>query len=323
MDYNLENFNIITRDTKTENDYLIKAIQLIKKAKKELQLSDTTDIDFRQLAIWLCEHKKNIKSSTWRYYKSSILYFLESYDSLEAIEAINYLKDIKSEGSLKHSTKTSSLKLKKICHEDWNKLYNYLISKNNKWNKELIEWLKSSLITGLRPIEWKNAKLETLDDKPVLLIKNAKFTNNRSHGEFRTLLLENLTHENLQIIKNHLNTTKTFVGMDEYEYFYRGCSVALNKACRSCWPRRKQHITLYSARHQFSSNAKLSGFTKAEIAAMMGHAVDITATIHYGRKQSGNEQLSITPLQEDVEKVREIKVSDFKTFIDTKQDNLL
>ena len=112
-----------------------------------------------------------------------------------------------------------------------------------------------------------------------------------------------------------------FLGMDEYDYFYNGCAIALYKACRQCWPRRKRHITLYSTRHQFSANAKSSGFSRAEIAAMMGHAVDITATIHYGRKQAGNEKVGILPVEDEVSKIRSVDINDMKVI--KKQDNLL
>ncbi len=154
-------------------------------------------------------------------------------------------------------------------------------------------------------------------------IQNAKNTNGRSHGETRTLVLKNVKEEDLLAIRNHLNNIRMFLGMDEYDYFYNGCAIALYKACRQCWPRRKRHITLYSTRHQFSANAKSSGFSRQEVAAMMGHAVDITATIHYGRKQAGNEELSVNPIEEDVFKVRSIDVEDFKTKINQKQDNLI
>jgi hypothetical protein len=55
---------------------------------------------------------------------------------------------------------------------------------------------------------------------------------------------------------------------------------------------------------------------------MMGHAVDITATIHYGRKQAGNEKLSVSPIEEDVSRVRKVEMEDFKAIAQNKKDNL-
>lgn len=320
----LEGFQEISRAESTKIDYLKRADQLLRKAKRELNMSDDDALDVRQFVIWLNDHKKNISRPAWRQYKSAVIYYLENYEDEQiAIEALEYLKDITSIGAMTTTERTSSLKLKKIPYEDWEKLDNYLKEKDNKWHEQLRVWLRSSIITGLRPVEWRNTQFFFHEAQPALKILNAKSTNGRAHGPSRTLLLQNMSDEDLKGIKHHLNNVRTFAGMGEYQYFYRGCAVALYKACRKCWPRRKRHITLYSTRHQFSANAKSSGFSRAEIAAMMGHAVDITATIHYGRKQAGNEQISVTPLDEDVSRVRNVDVDDFKSIANKKQDNLM
>ena len=322
--FELENFQTLTRNEQTKIDYLKRAEQLIKKAKKQLDMPQDEELDVRQLVVWLNEHKVNIARTTWRQYKSAVIYYLENHsDILAADEALEYIRDITSIGALIHTERTSSLKMKKISYEDWEKLDGYLKEKNKKWHEQLRFWLRASIITGLRPVEWKNAVFTQYENEPALKVQNAKNTNRRSHGENRTLILKNVKPEDLNAIRSHLNNIRTFSGMDAYEFFYNGCAIALYKACRKCWPRRKRHITLYSTRHQFSANAKSSGFSRAEVAALMGHAVDITATIHYGRKQAGNETLSINPTDEDVSRVREIDVEDFKTRINKKQDNLL
>jgi len=309
----LEGFQITSRTEKTKENYMARAFQLLKRAKRELDIKENEEIDVRQFVVWLVEKKPKIARATWRQYKSSVVYYLEQHPNIqESIEALEYLKEITSIGAITDSERTSSLKLKKIPYKDWLKLNNYLAQKNKKWHEQLRMWLRASIITGLRPIEWKNAILTECDGKQVLKIQNAKATNGRSHGPTRTLLLDKLTEDDLKAIKAHLNNVRIFVGMDEYDYFYKKCATTLYKACRKCWPRRKGHITLYSARHQFSANAKSSGFSKAEIAAMMGHAVDITATIHYGRKQAGNEIVNILPSEDEVARVRIIKTPDFK-----------
>lgn len=303
----LEGFYFTDRTEDTKRKYLERAQQLINRSLIELDLDSEEELDLRQFVVWLTETKKNISRSTWRQYKSSVVFYLESLENNEeAIEAIDYIKNITSEGSLKTTEKTSSLKLKKIPYEDWVKLDSYLKTSNNKWHSQLSDWLRASIITGLRPVEWKGAYLTEHDGKTALKVLNAKNTNGRAHGEYRTLLLEELVPEDLISIKNHLNNIRTFIGMEEYEYFYRGCALGLYKACRKLWPRRKKHITLYSTRHQFSANAKSSGFSKLEVAALMGHAVDITATMHYGRKAAGNESVGITPIEDEVNRIRRI-----------------
>ena len=299
---------IKTKEEDTKEKYIKRSFQLINRVKKDFNVTNE-DLDPRQIVVWLNDYKPNINPQTWRQYKNSLIYFFETTDMFSesaVIDAIEYLKDTNSKGTNRFTEKTSSLKLKKITLDDWEKLNSYLKSKNRKWHDELRVWLRSSIITGLRPVEWKNAEIIKKNDFYILKTKNAKNTNGRAHGKERVLILKDVSNEDLITIKTHLNNIKTFVGMGEYEFFYSGCYIALYKACRKCWPRRKRHITLYSTRHQFSANAKSSGFSKVEVAAMMGHAVDTTAGEHYGRKQAGNEELSVLPSVDDVSKVRQI-----------------
>lgn len=302
----LEGFHFTDRTEETKEKYIARAEQLINRAVGELLLDSPEELDDRQFVIWLNEKKGTLSRSSWRQYKSSVVFYLEQKATEESIEALDYIKNITSEGALKESDKTSSLKLKKIPFEDWQRLDSHLKTSNRKWHSQLRDWLRASIITGLRPVEWKGAFLTEHDGKVALKVLNAKNTNGRAHGEYRTLLLEEMSDEDLLAIKSHLNNIRTFIGMEEYDYFYHGCAIALYKTCRKLWPRRKKHITLYSTRHQFSANAKSSGFSKLEVAALMGHAVDITATMHYGRKAAGNESVSITPLEDEVSRVRQI-----------------
>lgn len=304
----LEGFTILSRIEQTKIDYIKKSKQLLNRAKKEMDIPLDDELDVRQFVVWLVDLKPTISRNTWRFYKSAVIYYLENYpNEQEAIEAMEYIKEVTSHGAMTTTERTSSLKLKKITFEDWLKLDTYLKEKNKKWHEQLRAWLRSSVITGLRPVEWRNAMYFLHEGAPALKILNAKATNGRGNGETRILLLQDVPVNDLKIIKEHLNNTRTFVGMDEYEYFYRGCAIALYKACRRCWPKRKRHITLYSTRHQFSANAKSSGFSRVEIAAMMGHAVDITASIHYGKKIAGNETISISPLASEVSSVRNVQ----------------
>lgn len=311
---------------KTETEYRKRSIQLIKKAMKELGIKKEDNLDMRQFVVWLANKRPTISRPTWRQYKSSVIYFLEQLDSEDSVYALEYLREQDSSGCVLKSDKTSSRKLKKISLSEWEKIENYLKSNNGKWFANLHDWLKAGLLTGLRPIEWKNTKFFLYQDKiPALLVENAKHTNGRGNGAVRTLLLEDLSIQELKTIKDHLSNVRTFtsIGEDGYDFFYSGCSFTLHKICRKIWPRRLKHITLYSTRHQFSANAKSSGFSKCEVAAMMGHAVDITATIHYGKKISGNDSVLIKPVKEEVDTVKIIPTTDFKDLIRQKKDNLL
>lgn len=312
---------------KTEIEYKKRAVQLIKKAMKELNIVKEEDLDMRQLVVWLANKRPEISRPTWRQYKSSIVFFLEGLDVTdETINALEYLREKEASGCVLKSTKTSSRKLKKISLHEWGKVEKYLKSNTGKWYNNLHDWLKAGLLTGLRPIEWKNTKFFLYEGKiPALLVENAKNTNGRANGSVRTLLLEDLSISELKVIKDHLSNVRTFssIGDDGYEFFYNGCANTLRKICKKIWPRRLKQITLYSTRHQFSANAKSSGFSKSEVAAMMGHAVDITATLHYGKKISGNEKVMIRPVKEQVDTVRVISTIDIKDLMKNRKDNLI
>lgn len=306
-----------TREKETEKKYILRANNLIKKAANDLKIKNAISVDMRQLVFWLESQKPKISRPTWRQYKSAIIYYLETLPpSEEIIEALDFLRDKGSDGCVLKSNKTSSLKLKKISIEDWEKIDKQLDKKTTKWSAHLKNWLKAGMLTGLRPIEWEKTVFFLYDDKiPALKVENAKATNGRANGVYRTLLLENLSVEELKTIKDHLQAVRTFSSINGYEFFYSGCAATLRAVCSKVWPRRKKHVTLYSTRHQFSADAKSSGFTRAEVAAMMGHAVDLTATIHYGKKINGQKPVSIKPIEEEVNTVKHIDKFDFKTFI--------
>lgn len=312
-----------TKIKDTELKYLNRAQVLIKKCAKELKLKNPSLLDMRQFAIWLDSKKSQMSKATWRQYKSSIIFYLESLDANDlVIEALDFLRDKSSDGCATNTKKTSSLKLKHISIEDWTKIENEILKSigkgKQKWAEHLKNWLKAGMLTGLRPIEWKNTKFFLYDDKiPALKVENAKATNGRANGVYRTLLLENLNIAELKVIKDHLQAVRTFTSIDDksYAFFYQGCAMTLRVINKKIWPKRKKHVTLYSVRHQFSSDAKSSGFTRAEVAAMMGHAVDLTATIHYGKKINGQKKVLIKPVQEEVANVKHIDKFDFKSYV--------
>jgi len=95
-------------------------------------------------------------------------------------------------------------------------------------------------------------------------------------------------------------------GKSGFKQFYSRCRSRMYVTTRVLWPRRKQHITLYSSRHQFSANAKFLGLPLEEIAALMGHASIETAMAHYGRRSAGNGSMRVKAHSDDVARVTEL-----------------
>lgn len=294
-----------TKTNETVSVYLKRAKSLAKRAVLDLRLAPGDKLDPRQFVAWLDTLRPSLSKASWRQYKSSVICFLERIDEEEALQAVDYLRDLDTQGCVTKTDKTSGSKLKRFPWRDFQRITDYLRNKPGKWHRPLLDWLVCGCLTGLRPQEWVGAELSEIEGEKALVVQNAKSTNGRSHGPTRTLLLSALSVEEIQTLRNHIERVTTWAGMTQFEEFYSGCSLTLYYVSRKLWPRRQKHITLYSCRHQFTANAKASGFSTMEIAAMMGHRVDTTATKHYGKKVAGNELLRVRALDTDVQKVEQ------------------
>lgn len=298
-----------TRDESTKQKYKKRTQELIRRCRKDLQISVYDQLDLRQFVGWLISRKTEWSRPTWRFYKSSVVYFLEkeieeSGKHEVAEEALELLLEHGVEGCVKKTEKTSGKKLKKFPVKDFYKLHTYLSEHEGRWHEPLRRWLISGLLTGLRPQEWANTTYTNALGEEALIVKNAKATNGRAHGPTRTILLGGLSDEERNIIKTHVERANEWQEHDQYQYFYNACANTLGRLSRSIWPRRPQHVSLYSARHQFSADAKASGLSREEIAALMGHAVDDTATKHYGKKTAGATLVMVKPDPAEVNKIR-------------------
>lgn len=306
-----------TRAPSTLKAYPIRARSLIQRCRRQLSVSPHDALDYRQLVGWLIQQKVTLNARSWRQYKASMVYFLEQEvlrdNDPVADEALNHLRGEGSEGSQKHTHKTSSTKLKKFPLRDYVRLTQYLDDHPDRWSEDLRRWLAVGLLTGLRPVEWGQSRLIASHEEPALLVQNAKATNNRAHGTHRTLLLGGLSDDERELIRAHVERAVDFRQAEQYARFMQGCATSLARAVRQIWPRRDRYPTLYSLRHQFSADAKASGLTMEELAALMGHAVNTTATQHYGRRSAGLEMVRVRPDPSEVARVRQAFKQRFET----------
>lgn len=63
---------------------------------------------------------------------------------------------------------------------------------------------------------------------------------------------------------------------------------------RQVWPTRKWHPSFYSWRHQMGSNLKSSGFTREQIAYVMGHQ-SVESVDKYGNRRSAKGRVPVVP----------------------------
>ena len=292
-----------TRTKQTVEVYLKRAQTFVKKAREELRLAPGAPLDPRDFAAWLAAKRNTLTNSSWRQYKSAAICLLEQINNDAAFEALDYLRELDGSSCNNKTERTSSQKLKRFPIKDFQKITDYLRNHPGKWHKPLLDWIIGSSLTGLRPHEWVGANLIEFENERALCVINAKHTNGRAHGPDRTLLLGALSDDEFDIINMHSKRAREWDALEQFDDFYKGCSLTLYHVSRKLWPRRLKHVTLYSCRHQFTANAKASGFSTVEIAAMMGHAVDTTATKHYGKKAAGHEMLRVRAIDNDIQNV--------------------
>lgn len=333
----LVNGEVVEKTLETKAKYLKRSKDLIERAYKE---ATQKGVEFKKItehtviyhdilnqtfigmsllntSIWFSRFwAKDLRPATVRQYRSSLKFFTEREFNNQKVD-INYRKrifeildNIKSGDKKELPHKTSSAKQKHLKEDKLLLIIEQLKKSKSKWSRMTIVWLRSAVLTGLRPCEWRKTIYD--EEKDCLNVSNAKVTNQRSHGEFRTIYLTHLETKNKQNIITHISITKYHIDNGIIEKYYRGCSALLRKISNELFPKAKRHITLYSARHQYSANLKASGLKSNEIAALMGHATDETAMETYGKKQYGSKGLQ--PEKIEQEEVNKVKVK-YKQFV--------
>lgn len=304
-----------TRTKETKKDYLLRSICFIERAYREAKEQNHDIINnpkniyehefgsdkqvkgltLLNTVIWACKFwAKEVTQESWRSYRAAFMFTSEVYLQTENIDEATFsriektLKSTKGLSRKEVELRTSAKKQKHLSIKDLKKIDTEISKSKSQWSTALRLWLRAGVLTGLRPIEWKTANLIKSEQGAMLIVQNAKNTNDRANGETRTLHLNHLTVDEMTVIESQMRLVERFNGSeDEWKHFYQGCSDLLRQKNKKAFPNRKKHPTLYSARHQFSANAKASGFRPEEIAALMGHATDLTAQMTYGKKVNG------------------------------------
>lgn len=270
------------RTETTERDYEHRAQRLLTAYRQE------TGLSWKEYPVLACQHiaakRQYLGKSTWRQYRSALIYFMTKNGP---IEAVNFLKNCGVELCRPAATRTSAQKTHALPQEDLVELLTFLARGKGCWDRILGLWLVAGRMTGLRPGEWNRAELTS---GPALSVVNAKHTNGRGHGERRTLLLDKLPPDRLRAIQNFLFELHELRDKGvPFSSVYSSCRRRMTRVTRQLWPNRKKRPSLYSTRHQVAADCKATGTSLAELAAILGHATDETASVHYGRRAAGEK----------------------------------
>lgn len=289
-----------SRREDTSQNYIKRVRILVRQFRKLHQIPDRELVDARVLVGWLAQGQAEKSRNTWKQYKNAFIAHFQQFRDPIADEAVAMLSQIYSSGGLKRGTKTSSTKLKRFPLKDLHQLRQALDKSKSQWATSVQRWIDVGILTGLRPQEWRLATMGQAEGEDALIVQNGKHSNGRTFGPQRSIILSLISPDEKSMIAEHIRLVKEWDDAGQYQHFYSSCSSTLNQSARRRWPKRSKYPTLYSCRHQFSANAKASGLTRFEIAALMGHLSPETAGIHYGRKLAGQEMIRVRPSAHEV-----------------------
>lgn len=267
--------------------------------------------------------KSELSRATWRQYKAALLHVLRctrdrcpkqntAWKNLDS--AIHQLEAESSAGCRKRGVGTSARKAKKIDESDIETLRQYFTAKQIEYAKQakhakhrlagkagaMMELLR---LTGMRPCEAATATYEWLTDSKVrIVVANAKHSNGRGNGSHRTIMLDELDSYEARALRE--------VGLGDSETGddgQRGVAVTPKQlgrywgyAVRQALSKRAVYPCLYTFRHQFTADAKKAGLSTEEVAALLGHHSDATATTHYGKTIRGRGGFKASPSKPEV-----------------------
>lgn len=310
-----------TRTDKTEDSYIKRFESFIKAIRKE----NGTEPSVQDVAEYVMARQPHLSKSTWRQYKATMNYILNSLGENVLAERINQLD---GKNCLNKASGTSSSKKKFISEKEETEIISALKERARKdpdgWAPTLLSYFFAGIACGLRPIEYETAIIvQTQEDMPtehsdaysgdypIIIVQNAKATNGRSFGKYRYVGLSSLDHLQLSAVKSTIQYARnknTPTGkVDTYECFYKRMCDAFSGFIKR-FRGSTSNITMYSTRHQCIADLKYMGATLNEIAAIVGHGTDLTASKHYGKRSAGrNRGGRARGSKEDMSKIKQIK----------------
>lgn len=279
-----------------------------------------------------------IAASTFRLYKSSIMYWLAQQaqaliatgeDASEYARSFLELSQINHD-KLRSAVRTSAKKLKSFSDDCRRSLEQYARERGHVAPNaaRASAFVSANLLVGLRPIEWFDASFATYlprhpdgsfvrsaDGKPafeyMLVVENAKATHGRGNGKRRELILKGVTAEELKTLMFYWQLVMEFRDRHPKDIeakkltnlLYRPMNNMIRRALTASGFAARDIPSVYSTRHQAVSDFKASGVKKREIAAFFGHSSDETHREHYGLKRSGARRVTFHASPESVAQV--------------------
>lgn len=296
-----------TRTARTEKRYLDRFGQLWRRASKEVNGSmGVVDLVGRFLS-W----SEDLRPNSVRQYRAALVFGLERLAQRaphlrpQVAEASALLDRSRQHEPVPATAKkpgwiaplrTSASKAKAVSDDTFDRIVAAAPFHRSQYTDDLTAFMRATILTGHRPIEWHGTRITIAGDTLVMIIPNAKNTNDRAHGETRTLIFEAIDQTNRgQLVAWSERANR--MTREAYEKLLTCIEERMRVITKGLFPRRKWRPTPYSIRHAVSARLKRhyigNAKTQAErdlgaalVAALMGHAADDTASHHYGNASS-------------------------------------
>ena len=305
-----------------------RVVQVVQRHVERLRERDdqwlVTDRNCALALAWL-DRLPFLQPASARQYRAAIIYSIKRQPGPMDEQALEILKPEWNEVEAERVTRLdaerranltklrgSQQRAEHLQAADWVALLTALRASNSQWGTIAALWLVCTRVTGLRPCEWEHAVL----DGRALKVTNAKATQQRAHGEHRTIDLHMAKKELVELLGSFLKIVQEQQGY-QFEAFYNRVRDLIADVSRRTLSKRKRYPTLYTARHMFASMAK-ANLSKEGVAALMGHASIDTAGRHYAaaRYARGGVPLEVMPVPQDIEAVKRLNSSRLaKSFI--------
>lgn len=199
-------------------------------------------------------------------------------------------------------------------------VFEQLTKRSAKYSRHLLVLLACMEALGLRPKEWKDAKLVNGDPHQLVVI-NGKYVPEGTINErsaIRTARRGNGPQRRLKFVGTREDQDDLFRLVEELleweqEQPWDRCQTGLRRELKNTLQelvddgvlqRVFLKVGIYSFRHQASADAKATfGVSKGHAAAILGHASVRTAVASYGRPRMGRSSMRVEPSAEALELV--------------------
>jgi len=287
--------------------------QLIREAERHFGEVPTPE----RFAGWLIETKRpTLGKSTWRQYQAATVYGFKldraANPSITAtiFDAIDRVRSTRAAELEDAPLRTSQQKAKRFKPGELDKINHRALSTKSPNALALTNCLNASNVSGLRPCEWPTAQFrrsEVPGFEWEMKVRCAKANDVRAHGEFRTLRWTHLDAESVNAITDWIFQAHQAEIAGAYKTLLSTLRALMLRITSSLFPKRTTHSTLYTPRHEATARWKAAYVDSATtdderlhglaiVAALLGHASDATATIHYGRPRRGENRSSRFPI---------------------------